>query len=127
MDLLIDTHIFIWWNQGGKNLPTLVFDALSDPANRVYVSAASVWEIATKQRNGKLRFEKSIAASVTLNGFTHLPISSQDAEVAGGLAWEHRDPFDRMLVAQCMTAKITLVTADNILQQRAEILQMWAG
>ncbi len=88
---------------------------------RVFVSAASFWEIAIKRRNGKLILEGSPRAAAAAAGFVELPIDAADAETAGALNWEHRDPFDRMLVAHCLNRAMTLVTADAALRARPDI------
>ncbi len=127
MDLIIDTHVLLWWDEGGARLPVRVRDALADPENRIFVSAAAVWEIAIKRRAGKLRFTKGIAATVEINGFISLPISAKDAEISGELDWDHRDPLDRILLAQCLSNNLTPVTANAKLRARSEIAQFWAG
>ena len=126
MDLLIDTHVFIWWEQNAAQLPPAIVDALSDSRTRVFVSAVSIWEIATKRRSGKLVFEGLLTEAIEAGGFTELPIAARDAERAGNLDWEHRDPFDRIIVAQCLNHKLTLVTADRIIRLRDDIPQLWA-
>lgn len=127
MNLLIDTHVFLWWVAGGARLPASVFEALAIPGNTVFVSAVSVWEIAIKRRAGKLSFSKPIVLAIEINGFVGLPILPAETEIAGDLDWDHRDPFDRLLVAQCLNRGLTLVTADSVLRRRTEIAQLWAG
>jgi len=126
MRLLIDTHVLLWWDAQNPVLNESVKDLLADPENAVFVSAASVWEIATKARSGKLIFKGSVLKTISQNGFETLPISAADAEVAGSLDWEHRDPFDRMLVAQARNHRLTLISADAALRGRIEIAQIWA-
>lgn len=126
MDILLDTHVFLWWDANDAVLSKDVRERIADPANTVYVSAASVWEIAIKRDLGKLRFSGSISKAIASNGFSPLPILMEDAEEAGALAWEHRDPFDRMLIAQCRRNGLTLATADQALQQRTEVPQLRA-
>jgi PIN domain nuclease of toxin-antitoxin system len=89
-----------------------VREMIADPANMVHVSAASVWEIATKRRRRKLAFDGSPVAAITEAGFRPLPILPEDAEDAGNLSWSHTDPFDRLLVAQSLSRGLVLVTAD---------------
>ena len=93
----------------------------------VYVSAASFWEIAIKRRLGKLAYDGSARAAAAAAGFQELPIDAADAETAGALDWDHRDPFDRMLVAHCLNRSLTLVTADPALSARGDIAVVWAG
>ncbi len=116
MQLLLDTHALLWWFSNDKRLSRKARNAIVDDANEILVSAASAWEIATKQRLGKLegmpqvgeRFAELIAA----DGFVHLPITHLHAIRAGGYRLEHRDPFDRMLAAQSELEAIALVTND---------------
>ena len=116
MRLLLDTHTLLWWWKDDKRLSRRAAAAIADEANTVLVSAASVWEIATKHRIGKLpgaelavsQFNELIAA----DGFGHLPVNWQHALKAGGFASEHRDPFDRMLAAQSIIEGAQLVTDD---------------
>lgn len=112
MDLLLDTHVFLWWDTGRVTL-----DAIADPGNRVFVSAASVWEIGIKAVKGKLSYSGSPLAAIGDNGFLPLSITSDHAERAARLDWSHGDPFDRMLVAQAGAEGLVLVTADQAIQR----------
>lgn len=119
MKLLLDTHALLWWWLADPQLSRKARTAITDTANEVWVSAASAWEIATKQRLGKLdgvptasqRFLELVAA----DGFLLLPISAAHALRAGALAGEHRDPFDRMLVAQAELERARIVSRDPAL------------
>jgi len=91
------------------------------------LSAASVWEIAIKRRTGKLAFTGPLGKAIAASGFTTLPIGADDAEMAGGLERDHKDPFDRMLIAQCITRGLSFVTADATLVVRREAPVVWAG
>jgi PIN domain nuclease of toxin-antitoxin system len=93
----------------------------------VFVSAASVWEIAIKRRVRKLDLQGSATAAIGANGFQELPILSADAEAAGALEWSHNDPFDRMLVVQARRLALTLVTADKAIRAYGGFAQVWAG
>jgi PIN domain nuclease of toxin-antitoxin system len=116
MRVLLDTHALLWWFTDDDRLSTTARDTIGDDANDVLVSAASAWEIATKQRLGKLdevpqaadRFAELVAA----DGFAHLPITYLHSLRAGGYEVAHRDPFDRMLAAQSELERVTLVTKD---------------
>ncbi len=117
MRLLLDTHAFLWWLAGDNALSAAARKAIGDENNTIYVSAASAWEIATKYRIGKLPGVASIVANlgatIADQGFTHLPISLQHGQVAGTLPGTHRDPFDRILVAQALLEKLTLVSNEQ--------------
>ncbi len=126
MDLLLDTHVLLWWDQGDTRLSAQARTAIADADNRVYVSAASPWEIAIKARRGKLRFTGSPVALIDANGFLPLVISPVHAESAGTLAWTHRDPFDRVLVVQAQRERLVLVHADPIIRSFEGLTQLWA-
>ena len=127
MNLLLDTHVFIWWDQQSSALNAQARAAIEDPGNNIYVSAASVWEIAVKRQRGKLRFSGSAFAAIGANGFHELPILPLEAEEAGCLPWRHADPFDRLLAAQAMRLGMSLVTADMAVRDFGAITQLWAG
>jgi PIN domain nuclease of toxin-antitoxin system len=126
MELLLDTQAFVWWQTSSSRLGVRARAAIAEPANVVFVSAASVWEIAIKRRLGKLAFAASVASAISANGFADLPILASDAEAAGGLDWDHHDPFDRMIVAQAMNRGLTLVTADAAIGRFGGIAQLRA-
>jgi PIN domain nuclease of toxin-antitoxin system len=116
--LLLDTHALLWWLAGDERLPRPARDAILDAANDVLVSAASAWEITTKHRIGRLPGAEAVAADVgaciRAQGFEALPISLADAERAGRLVGEHRDPFDRMLIAQALAHDLHLVSVEAL-------------
>lgn len=111
--LLLDTHAFLWWLADDPRLGGKVRGIIADPANEVFVSAATGWEIAIKAALGKLELPGPLDAVVEEEGFTHLPITFFHGEQAGSLPPHHRDPFDRMLVAQAQAEGLTVVTADS--------------
>jgi PIN domain nuclease of toxin-antitoxin system len=127
VNLLLDTHVFLWWDSHDKALHDDVRAMIADPANQVFVSAASIWEIAIKRRLKKLEFRGSAVAAISANGFRELPIVPIDAEHAGALAWQHNDPFDRMLVAQARRLTFTLATADAAVRAYPNVAQIWAA
>lgn len=111
--LLLDTHVLIWWRDSERPaVRAAAYDAIADPASEVFVSVASVWEIAIKRALGKLHAPGSLTQALGAVGFRELPITAFHAEQAGGLPLHHTDPFDRMLVAQAQAEGLILVTRD---------------
>ena len=110
--LLLDTHVLLWALEDSQVLGAGTREAIVDPRNQVFVSAASVWEIAIKRAQGKLRFSGNVAETVEEAGFSALPVTFFHAEQAGALPPHHRDPFDRMLVAQAQAEGLVIVTQD---------------
>ena len=109
--LLLDTHALLWAIEGGRQLHPSTLDAIF-VNNRVYVSAASYWEIAIKAALGKLQLGNDPLAFIQASDFTELPVNFRHAEIAANLPLHHRDPFDRMLIAQAQVEELTLVTDD---------------
>lgn len=101
------------WTLGARKLPTDARKSISDPENEIMLSAASIWEISIKRDKGKLRYAGDPAAHADAAGFVRLPITFEHAIAAGSLPRHHRDPFDRMLVAQARLEGLTLATADR--------------
>lgn len=128
MRVLLDTHALLWWLAGDERLPERARAVIADPQNAVFVSAASAWEVATKHRIGKLPGAGPLivdfAAEVAAQGFEPLPISLEHGMIAGSLTSEHRDPFDRMLVAQARTEHMALVSNEALFDQ-FDIVRIW--
>ncbi len=127
--VLLDTHALLWTLLDPGRLPDTVLAQVRDPRTDLLVSAASAWEIATKHRLGKLDQATAVVSGypdhlVRLRA-TELPITSHHALIAGGLRWDHRDPFDRMIVAQAMTESVPVVTADRVLLDFPGIRTIW--
>lgn len=114
MHLLLDTHAFLWWIAGDAGLSLPARHAIDDTSNAIFVSAASAWEIATKVRIGKLpgavAIVADLAAVLASQGFIGLPTSFMHGQAAGSLPGPHKDPFDRMLIAQAMLDGMALVS-----------------
>ena len=110
--LLLDTHTFLWWLSDLPLLGKKAKAAIRDGRNQVYVSAASTWEASIKRTLGKLQAPENLESIVEEERFIKLPISLYHGEIAGQLQPHHRDPFDRMLIAQAQAEGLTIVTAD---------------
>lgn len=113
MNLLLDTHVVIWWVEADPRISRRWLESILDDANSVFVSAASAWEIEIKKRQGRLPFEPTVIDVASEYGFELLPMSASDGISAGSLDWDHRDPFDRMLAAQSRDHSMVLVTGDS--------------
>jgi PIN domain nuclease of toxin-antitoxin system len=113
---LLDTHIFIWWLDNSPKLPKAAHDVIADPASALFLSAASVWEIAAKHQLGKLFFptplEKTIPEILAHDRITLLPIDLPHLFKFHQLPPHHRDLFDRLLIAQASAESLTLITCD---------------
>ena len=117
--MLLDTHIFLWWLFDDPKLPAGIKGFVKDRNNPVFVSAASVWEIATKFRLGKLPEAAQVARNVpewiVRADFEAMPVTAEYAQIAGAWDLPHRDPFDRMIAAQAKLEKTPLATVDILL------------
>ena len=112
MELLLDTHILIWWLTDDKHLSKRARAAVADAA-RVHVSPVSAWEIEMKKARGRLTAPNNLEATIRAHGMQPLPITIAHGIAAGQLPLLHRDPFDRMLIAQASIESLTLMTADE--------------
>ncbi len=114
MKVIIDTHVLLWWLDEPKSLSKEARDVLAQQENIVYVSAASTWEIAIKQSLGKLKIPKGIEVVLEKNSFTELSISILHSRAVAQLPSIHGDPFDRLLIAQTICEKASIITRDKI-------------
>lgn len=120
MYLLLDTHTLIWFLNGDEKLSDIAKTAIEDPANSKIVSIASIWEIAIKISLDKFRFPKGLKHFIEMvedNGFELLPITFEHTLELSTLEFKHRDPFDRLLIAQCLSDNLILVTKDDNIKQ----------
>ena len=117
MNYLLDTHAFIWWNDNSPKLPAHVRQTLSDRSNQIWLSHASVWELQIKIQLGKLRLGAPLADLIDqesrVNRLRLLSISYDDILKLDSLPMHHRDPFDRMIIAQVLTGGFHLVACDS--------------
>ena len=114
---LLDTHIFLWWISDADKLERKVFDIISDTSNKIYVSSASIWEIAIKEALGKLEVDADLDSAIEANGFIELKISAICANATKKPEQIHRDPFDRILIAQAINGDMILITVDGYIVQ----------
>ena len=112
MRLLLDTHVYLWVRLDSPRLPARFREAVADPANIKYVSAISAAEIAVKRAVGKLDVDGQIAGDLAALGFDELPFTHRHARVLDTLPLLHRDPFDRMLIAQAISEDLVFLTVD---------------
>lgn len=128
MPLLLDTHALIWWLTGKPNLSKEARAAIENVDNMIIVSAASAWEIAIKFRIGKLpevaHLVENFTAEIGIEGFQLLPISIDHAIRAGMLPQIHKDPFDRMLLAQCQAENLAIVSNEELFDRYA-VRRIW--
>ena len=116
MKLLLDTHAFVWWVSDTSKLSAATRAAIADPDNDIFVSAATAWELATKVRRGRWPQAQRLATDfhelLSAEGFEPLAISTHHGLLAGSMAGDHNDPFDRMLAAQAVAEGMRVVTID---------------
>lgn len=118
MRVLLDTHTLLWWVIGDSRLSNRAHDVLSSHQSEIFVSAASAWEVATKVRLGKLPGAEKLAAEfperIELLGFHKLPVTVEHGQRAGLLPGDHKDPFDRMLIAQALAENMPIVSNERL-------------
>lgn len=127
MRLLLDTHTFLWFYAGDSQLSATAVAHIADPTNDCFLSIASIWEIGIKTGIGKLTVRGGIAQLedfMETNALGLLPITFPHIQALQQLPHHHRDPFDRLLIAQALTERLTLLTRDAVFQQYPASL-MW--
>jgi PIN domain nuclease of toxin-antitoxin system len=117
MNLLLDTHVVLWWLDDNPSLSSRARSAVADSDNTVFISAAVIWEIRIKQALGKLKLPRNLRDVLDRQPFTSLPITAEHAHAVSELPAYHRDPFDRILLAQAKVERLTFVTHDKGLRQ----------
>jgi PIN domain nuclease of toxin-antitoxin system len=122
MRLLLDTHIFLWAVAGSPSL-RLPARRIMEQADQVYVSAASIWEIAIKAKLGKIDADAGeLVDAIAASGFSNLPVQAVHAAAVANLPLHHSDPFDRILVAQAIFEPLKLLTVDAVLTQYGDMI-----
>ena len=124
MHLLLDTHVLLWWFSADPHLSKKAISLITE-AEEVYVSSASIWEASIKKRLGKLDVDLSlITTSLEKEGFIELPVRICHTLQTLSLPEIHRDPFDRILIAQAISEPLRLVTADGTLQKYSDLIEL---
>lgn len=117
MNILFDTHVFIWWDSNPEKLPTHILSACESTENTLFLSIASLWEMQIKQQLGKLELREPLSTLVSMqqatNGIQLLPIHATHVFALQNLPNHHKDPFDRLIIAQALNEKLTIATADR--------------
>ncbi|MHB1287452.1 MAG: type II toxin-antitoxin system VapC family toxin [Leptospirales bacterium] len=125
MKILLDTHIFLWCASDPERLPDRARALILDPKSQIHVSAASIWEMAIKQSICRLELDFDLGTldgMLTQNGFFPLPVEIRHAALVQRLPFHHKDPFDRILVAQALGDPMYLLTSDPLLKPYGEMI-----
>jgi PIN domain nuclease of toxin-antitoxin system len=128
MRILLDTHVLLWWLSGNEAVSLPAREAIGDADSETFVSAASAWEIAIKYKQGRLptaaTFIGDIAGTIDRHGFLAMPITINHSDLAGNLPLFHKDPFDRMLIAQAQSERLTLISNEQLFD-RYGVSRLW--
>ena len=128
MRLILDTHAFLWWITDDPQLSSRARHVIGNRDNELFLSVASAWEIAIKTRIGRIRLrerpDRFIPDQLSRNGISPLPIEISHALHTARLPTIHRDPFDRLIIAQCVLEKLPIVTRDTIIP-RYKVETIW--
>ena len=129
MDILLDTHTFLWWSLQPEKLPSAVFHAMKDPGNRIFFSAVSSWEAQIKIGLGKLILQdplrKIVERELVKNNWEVLPVTLHHTWRLEQLPPLHKDPFDRLLIAQALVENIVLATKDPLIRPYPDVEILW--
>ncbi len=115
MNLILDTHIILWWLDNSEKLPKKYFSVISDSDNICFISSATIWEISIKSGLGKLEIPDNFTDILQQEGFSELPVSWEHAAMVRNLPFHHKDPFDRLIIAQTIIEDYILLTVDKII------------
>jgi PIN domain nuclease of toxin-antitoxin system len=124
LKILLDTHILLWWMGNDPLLSQKARSLIAEPTHAIFVSAVTVWEIYLKQSIGKLRIPDTFSKALLNESFETLPLTARQASVVAELEWHHRDPFDRMLIAQAKIERLTFLTADAPLKAYGAFVEL---
>lgn len=124
MKILLDTHLILWWLANNPSLSEPARLLISDPGNTVFVSAVSLWEIWLKASLGKLRLPTDFDARLAAESFESLPLTAAQTRQVASLPWHHRDPFDRMLIAQAKLEGLIFLTADDVVPLYGDFVRL---
>ena len=124
MRVLLDTHLILWWLNNSPSLSEHARALISAPENTIFVSAVSLWEIWLKESLGKLRLPADFERKLAEESFENLPLTAAQTRHVALLPWLHRDPFDRMLVAQAQVEDLTLLTADDLVAHYGDFVRL---
>ena len=117
MNLILDTHIILWWLDNSDKLPEKYLRAIENSNNICFISSASIWEISIKSAIGKLEIPDNFTDILHQEGFRELPVSWTHAAMVRKLPFHHKDPFDRLIIAQSIIEDYTLLTVDKIIPE----------
>ena len=124
MKLLLDTHLLLWWLSNSPLLPAQARQLIGDPDNTIFVSAVSLWEVWLKSSLGKLRVPSGFAQKLATEPFEDLPLRAEHTPAVAMLEWHHRDPFDRMLIAQAQAENLVVISKDKLFDDYA-VRRIW--
>lgn len=123
MKIIVDTHILLWWTADDRRLPGKARGLIENTRNNIIVSAASIWEIAIKRTLGRIKIDlKDLEEAIITDNFESLPVKLHHAVELSELPPLHSDPFDRMLLAQCLAETAYLLTHDEQLQKYGKVV-----
>jgi PIN domain nuclease of toxin-antitoxin system len=117
LQYLLDTHTLLWWLNNNQTLKESARQIISNSENAIFVSAVTAWEISIKKALGKSDAPNDLEDALKVNNFSHLPITIKDGLSIGALPLYHRDPFDRMLIAQALNRDLIIISRDSLFSQ----------
>jgi PIN domain nuclease of toxin-antitoxin system len=124
LKILLDTPLLLWWLADSPSLSKPARTLIADPENAVFISAVSHWEIWLKRSLGKLKLPADFEEKLAAEAFESLPLTAAQTRQVASLPWHHRDPFDRMLIAQARAEGLTLLTADEALAAYSSFVRL---